>query len=116
VEARLFFLHLSIFKKRLLRGASDAEQAHIYRILSSMHWSVQLSYVSGLLVAVRWHSCGFERSSLCLLPDEPTTRFAYARPEDHRDAMPADERFLRACGVRPPEVLGNCSTKANLKT
>jgi hypothetical protein len=26
------------------------------------------------------------------------------RPEDGRDPVPADERFLRACGVRPPDV------------
>jgi hypothetical protein len=35
---------------------------------------------------------------------EPTTRFAYTRPEDRRDPVPGDERFLRACGVRPPDV------------
>jgi hypothetical protein len=45
-----------------------------------------------------------EQASLCLLPDQPTTTFTYVRPEDHRDPMPADERFLRACGVHPPDL------------
>jgi hypothetical protein len=37
---------------------------------------------------------------------EPSTRFAYAGPEKHRQALSvsADERFLRARGVRPPDV------------
>jgi hypothetical protein len=35
------------------------------------------------------------------LPDEPTTNFEYARPEDGGDPVPADERFLRAVGVLP---------------
>jgi hypothetical protein len=26
------------------------------------------------------------------------------RPEDCRDPVPADEQFLLACGVRPPDV------------
>ena len=29
---------------------------------------------------------------------------SHTHPEDHRDPMPGDERFLRACGVRPPDV------------
>ncbi len=36
--------------------------------------------------------------------DEPPTNFSYTRPEDRRDSIPGDERFLRACGVRPPDV------------
>lgn len=69
-----------------------------------MHWSVHVSYEGGKVVEMRRRDCGFGRPSLCLLPDEPTTRFTYARPEDHRDPVPGDERFLRACGVRPPDV------------
>jgi hypothetical protein len=36
--------------------------------------------------------------------DEPTTKFAYTRPEDHRDPVSPDDRFLRACGVLPTDV------------
>jgi hypothetical protein len=72
--------------------------------LAGMHWLVCVSYEYGIPVAVRWHDCGFGLFSLCLLPDEPTPNFSYTRPEDGRDQMPADERFLRACGVRPPDV------------
>jgi hypothetical protein len=68
------------------------------------NWSVNVSYENGKPVEVRWHDCGFDRPSLCLLPDEPTTNFKYTRREGHRDPVPADERFLRACGVRPPDV------------
>jgi hypothetical protein len=100
----MFFLQLSQFKHWLMRGPTDAEQARIHRILSSMHWAAHVSYEGGKAVEVRWSDCGFDRPSLCLLPDEPTTKFAYTRPEDHRDSVPADERFLRACGVRPPDV------------
>ena len=96
----MFFLQLSQFKRWLMRGPTDAEQERISRALAGMHWSVRVSHENGRPVAVRWHDCGFDRVSLCLLPDEPTTRFAYARPEDSRDPVPADERFLRACGVR----------------
>src|ERR1700680_1718247 len=71
---------------------------------SRMHWSVCVSYEHGIPVAVRWHDCGFDQPSLCLLPDEPTPRFAYARPADHCNPLPADERFLHACGVRPPDT------------
>ena len=99
----MFFLQLSQFKLWLLRGPTDAEQERISRTLAGMHWSAHISYADGKPVAVRWHDCGFEQASLCMVP-EPTTSFAYARPEDHRDPLPADERFLRACGVRPPEM------------
>jgi len=69
-----------------------------------MHWAAHISYEGGKAVEVRWFDCGFARSSLCLLPESPTTNFAYTRPEDHRDPVPADIRFLQACGVRPPDV------------
>jgi hypothetical protein len=94
----MFFLHLSIFKKWLLRGSTYVEQECISRRLAGMHWSVSVSYENGKPVAVRWHDCGFKQSSLSIVP-EPTTRSAYTRPEDHRDPQPGDERFLRACGV-----------------
>ena len=100
----MFLLQLSRFKHWLMRGPTDAERMRIWRALAGMHWSVCVSYEHGIPVAVRWSDCGFQQASLCLLPDEPTTRFAYARPEDHRDPVPADIRFLRACGVRPPDV------------
>jgi hypothetical protein len=100
----MFFLQLSQFKHWLLHGPTDAEQERINRTLAGMHWSAHISYEGGKVVGVRWSDCGFGQPSLCLLPDELTTRFAYARPEDHRDPLPADERFLRACGVRPPDV------------
>jgi hypothetical protein len=99
----MFFLQLSIFKTCLLRGPTDAEQERINRTLAGMHWSAHISYEGGKPVAVRWHDCGFEQASLCMVP-EPTASFEYARPEDHRDPVPADERFLRACGVCPPEM------------
>jgi hypothetical protein len=99
----VFFLQLSRFKHWLMRGPTDAERVRIWRALAGMNWSVWVSYEHGIPVAVRWLDCGFGRSSLCLLP-ESTTSFAYGRPEDHRDPLPADERFLRACGVRPPEM------------
>ena len=100
----MFFLQLSRFKRWLMRGPTDAERTRIWRALVGMHWSVWVSYEHGIPVAVRWHDCGFERPSLCLLPDEPTPRFTYTRPEDHHDPMVADVRFLRACGVRPSEM------------
>jgi len=68
--------------------------------LAGMHWSVCVSYEHSIPVAVRWFDCGFARSSLCLLPDEPTTNFTYVRPEEGSHPKRADERFLRACGVR----------------
>jgi hypothetical protein len=86
-----------------MRGPTDAERVRICRALAGMHWSVCVSYEYGIPVEVRWHDCGFGRPSLCLLPDEPTTRLTYARPEDRRDPAPADDRFLHACGVRPPD-------------
>lgn len=101
----MFLLQLSHFKKRLLHGPTQAEQERISRTLAGMHWSVSVSYENSKAVGVRWHDCGFERPSLCVLPDEPTTKFAYARPEDHHDPMLADARFLRACGVRPEGLL-----------
>jgi len=100
----VFLLQLSQFKHWLMRGPTDAEWARIWWALAGMHWSVCVSYENGNAVGVRWHDCGFDHPSLCLLPDEPTTNFAYTRPEDCRDPVPADERFLRACGVRPPDV------------
>jgi hypothetical protein len=99
----MFFLQLSQFKRWLLRGPTDAEQKHINRTLAGMHWSAHISYADGKAVGVRWSDCGVDRRSLRMVP-EPTTRFAYARPEDHRDPQPGDERFLRACGVRPLDV------------
>ena len=100
----MFLLQLSQFTRWLLREPTNVERTLICRTLASMHWSVSVSYENGKAVAVRWHDCGFEQASLRLLPDEPTTNFAYTRPEDGRNAMPSDERFLRACGVRPPDM------------
>jgi hypothetical protein len=100
----MFFLQLSQFKHWLMRWPTDAEWAHVCRALAGMHWSVCVSFEHGIPVAVRWFDCGFGRPSLCLLPDEPTTNFTYTRPADDRDPVPADERFLRACGVRPPDM------------
>jgi len=34
----------------------------------------------------------------------PTTNFACGSPEQHRDAVPEDVKFLRACGVRPVDL------------
>jgi hypothetical protein len=99
----VFLLQLSIFTKCLLRGATEAEQERISRTLAGMHWSVHVSYEDGKAIGVRWHDCGFVQPSLCIVP-EPTTRFSYARPEDHHDPVPGDDRFLRGCGVRPPDV------------
>jgi len=87
-----------------VRGPTDAERAHIFRTIASMHWSVHVSYEGSKAVEMRRRHCGLDRPSLCLLPDKPTTRFAYMRPEDGRDPVPADVRFLRACGVRPPRA------------
>ena len=100
----MFLLQLSHFKNWLMRGPTDAEWARIFGALSDMHWSVSVSYQYGRPVGVRWHDCGFDRSSLCLLPERLTTNFTYTRPADNRDPMRADQRFLRACGVRPPDV------------
>ena len=63
---------------------------------------LSVSYENGNAIGVQWHDCGFDRSSLCLLPERPTTNFTYTRPEDNRDPMRADQRFLRA--VRPPNL------------
>jgi hypothetical protein len=65
---------------------------------------LSVSYENGKAVGVQWHDCGSDRSALCLLPDEPITKFIYARPEDHRDPMVGDERFLHACGIRPADM------------
>jgi hypothetical protein len=100
----MFFLQLTRFKHWLMRGPTDAERSRICWALAGMNWSVWVSYEYGIPVAVRWFDCGFEHASLCLLPDEPTTNFTYTRPEDGRDPVRADIRFLRACGVRPPDV------------
>jgi hypothetical protein len=96
----MFFLQLSQFKRWLVREPTNVERTLICRTLAGMHWSLHMSHKGDKPVEVRWLDCGFDRPSLCLLPEEPTTRFAYARPGDHRDPVPADERFLRACGVR----------------
>jgi hypothetical protein len=100
----MFFLQLSQFNRWLMRDPTNVERTLIVRTLAGMHWSVSVSYENGMAVGVRWHDCGFGRPSLCLLPDEPTISFAPARPEDHHEPMLADERFLRACGVRPSDV------------
>jgi hypothetical protein len=99
----VFFLQLSRFKHWLMRGPTEAEWARIFGALSDMHWSVSVSYQYSRPVEVRWHDCGFE-SSLCLLPERPTSSFAYGSPESHRDPLSPDAVFLRACGVRPPDV------------
>jgi hypothetical protein len=87
-----------------MRGPTDADWTRVCRALAGMHWSVSVSKENGKAVRVRWHDCGFDRSSLCLLPERPTTNFTYTRPQDNRDPMRADQRFLRACGVRPADV------------
>jgi hypothetical protein len=100
----MFFLQLSQFNRWLMRDPTNVERTLIVRTLAGMHWSVSVSYENGKTVGVQWHDCGFDRSSLCLLPDETITKFMYARPEDHRDPVPADDRFLRACGVRATDL------------
>jgi hypothetical protein len=85
-------------------GTCLRERSRICQALAGMYWSVCVSYEHGIPGAVRSHDCGFDRSSLCLLAYQQTTNFTYARPEDHSDPVPADERFLRACGVRPPDM------------
>jgi hypothetical protein len=72
----MFPLQLSQFKQWLMRGPTDAEWSRVYRTLAGMHWAAHVSYEGGRPIGVRWSDCGFERSSLCLLPDEPTTNFA----------------------------------------
>jgi hypothetical protein len=62
-----------------------------------------LSYEHGIPVAVRWHDCGVDPPSLCVVPMNPTN-FTDAGPEDHRDPVPEDAIFLRACGVRPTDL------------
>lgn len=47
----------------------------------------------------RGHHCEARR-----MLHEPSTQFEYAGPEKHRDAVPQDELFLRACGVRPADL------------
>ena len=84
----MFFLQLSQFNRWLMRDPTNVERTLIVRTLAGMHWSVSVSYEYGKTVGVRWHDCGFERASLCLLPDETTANFAYAR-SDHRDPVPA---------------------------
>jgi hypothetical protein len=34
----------------------------------------------------------------------PTTRFAYMRPENHRDPVPMDIRFMMDCGIRVEDL------------
>jgi hypothetical protein len=99
----LFLLQLPTSRDGYCGVPTDAERLRINRTLAGMHWSAHISYEGGKAVGVRWTDCGVDHRSLCMVP-EPTTRFAYARPEDHRDPVPADERLLRACGVRPPDV------------
>jgi hypothetical protein len=72
--------------------------------LADMHWSMSVSCQYGRPVEVRWHNCGVDRASLCLLPERPTTSFTYGIPERHRDPVPEDVKFLRACGIRPADV------------
>jgi hypothetical protein len=100
----MFFLQLSQFNHWLMRGPTDIERTLICRTLAGMHWAAHVSYKDGRPVEVQWSDCGFGRRSLCLLPDEPTANFTYTRPEDGRDPVPADIRFMRACGVRPPDI------------
>jgi hypothetical protein len=35
---------------------------------------------------------------------EPSFHFEAGQPEDHRQPVSPDAIFLRACGVRPPDV------------
>jgi hypothetical protein len=91
-------------KRWLMREPTNVEQTLICRTLASLHWSVSVSYENGKAVGVQWHDCGVDRPSLCVAPESPTTNFAFTRPEDHRDPVRADIRFLRACGVRPPDA------------
>jgi hypothetical protein len=63
-----------------------------------------VSYEYSRPVEVQWIDCGLKCSSLCVLPERPTANFTYESPERHRDPVPEDEGFLRACGIRPPEV------------
>jgi hypothetical protein len=100
----VFLLQLSRFKHWLMRGPTDAEWTRIFRALADMHWSTSVSYQYGRPVEVRWHDCGTGRASLCLLPEKPTTSFTYGIPERHRDPVPEDVKFLRACGIRPADV------------
>ena len=47
-------------------------------------------------------------ATLCSVEDEsPIVRpfsFDCGRPEDHRDPLPEDVRFLLDCGIRPDDV------------
>lgn len=72
---------------QILPGASEAEWDRAYRLLSSMHYSMGVSFAAGRPVSVRFWDCGFERKSFCIVP-EPAPRFRYT-----------DDRFLRACGI-----------------
>jgi hypothetical protein len=84
----MFQLQLSHLKQRLLQGSTDGDWLHLYRLLSSMHYSLWVSYETGRPTAISFSGCGFEQASMCIVP-EPTTSFTYT-----------DDRFLRACGVR----------------
>ena len=75
-----------------MRGPILDEWDRITRTLAGMHWSVVVSYENGRPTKVRWHDCGIEQASLCMVPEQ-TARFEYA-----------DDRFLPACGVRPPDM------------
>jgi hypothetical protein len=88
----MFLWQLTIFKSWLLRGATDSEHERITRALAGMHWSAQISHKDGNATEVRWHDCGFEPVSLCMLPQLEPSIFGYS-----------DDRFLRACGIRRPD-------------
>ena len=99
----MFLFKLSQFKRWLMREPTNVERTLIFRTLAGMHWSVSVSYENGKAVGVRWHDCGVDRPSLCVVPMNPTN-FTDARPEGNRDPVPVDERFLRACGVRATDL------------
>jgi len=87
-----------------MREPTNVERTLIFRTLAGVHWSVSVSYENG----ARRSECGGTIADLivlhfacCLMNRVPTSRNT---PEDNRDPVPADERFLRACGVRPADV------------
>jgi hypothetical protein len=76
----VFLFQLTRFKHWLMHWPTDAEWAHVCRALAGMQWPAHLSYEEGKAVAVQFSDCGFAQPSLCLLPDEPTTRFIVRTP------------------------------------
>lgn len=79
---------------RIPPGASEAEWDHGYQTLSSMHFAMGISFERGKPASVRFWDCGYRQASFCLLPErEPA--FEYT-----------DDRFLKACGVKPAPILG----------